>query len=337
MVDAVSNFEIKPGEEFASIAFSAMEVALGSELLPGPVPLGDGFWVSGSLPMKLDDWWRQQLGVIVSDRIERFVSFVITAKGATTADRLRDRAQLLFWGICVVGGIAQFETAYPVWGNLEEAKVYQLGIRVAMGLSKCYRGFGIAKPNLGIAELKQAVKFAERIEQIIEARDQDVTRNNNPFTPLYLRPMSGFAAFQAGAEQTEPAYRLHQFVRTIEAFMPASVRGANDFVKCATAFLAPDARNNDVLKQMYDLRSATEHHRPFDQRALPGAAKPNEVAMQRGRQAETLAREVLCRFLAETRDARPHLKDEPPLDSLWANPQKVSQVWGAKFDINAVA
>jgi hypothetical protein len=336
VVDAVTNFEIKPGEEFASIVFSAMEVALGSELIPGPVPLGDGFWVSGSLPMKLDDWWRQQLGVIVSDRIERFVSFVITAKGATTADRLRDRAQLLFWGICVVAGIAQFETAYPVWGNLEEAKVYQLGSRVAMGLSKVYRGFGIPKPNLGIAELKQAVKFAERIEQIIEVRDQDVTRNNNPFTPLYLRPMSGFAAFQSGAEQAEPAYRLHQFVRTVEAFMPASVRGANDFAERATLFLKPDPRNKDVLKELYDLRSATEHHRPFDQPALPGVGNPNDIAMQRTRQAETLAREALRRLLSGSQDHRPHLKDESSLENFWANSQQVSQAWGTPIDINAV-
>jgi hypothetical protein len=153
---------------------------------------------------------------------------------------------------------------------------------------------------------------------------------------LHLRPISAIAAFQAGAQQTEPAYRLHQFVRTVEAFMPASVRGANDFVRYGAMLLKADMRNTDVLKQMYDLRSATEHHRPFDQRALPGVANPNDLAMQRARQAETLAREVLRRFVSGAQDLRQHLKDESSLDNFWANFQQVSQVWGTPLDINAV-
>lgn len=188
-----------------------------------------------------------------------------------------------------------------------------------------------------MVELKEAATFVERLEHMIEERHQEVARSKNPFTSLYLRSISAIAAFQAGAQQGEPAYRLHQFVRAVEAFMPASVRGAADFVKRGSALLRQDSGDADVLKQMYDLRSATEHHRPFDQRALSGVSNPNDIAMQRGRQGEALAREVLRRFIAGPRDFLPHLRDETSLQNLWVNPPRVSQAWGTSFDINTIA
>ncbi len=188
-----------------------------------------------------------------------------------------------------------------------------------------------------MADLKQAATFVERLEKMIEERDHDVTNSDNSFTALYLRPISAIAAFQAGAQQTEPAYRLHQFVRTVEAFMPASVRGSEDFAECGSALLQDGSMNADALKQMYDLRSATEHHRPFDQRALPGVGNPNDIAMQRARQAETLAREVLRRFVAGPQDLLSHFKDEASLENFWANSRKLlCPAWGERMDINAV-
>jgi hypothetical protein len=249
---------------------------------------------------------------------------------------LQQRALHFLWGICVTAGMMQFDAGYVIWGHLNEPGAYQEGIRVGMGLSKVYRTHGVPAPEPAVRDLEQAVTFVERLEWIINERKQDIAKNNNPFTALYLRPISAVAAFQAGAQQAEPAYRLHQFVRTVEAFMPASVRGANDFAERATLFLKPDPRNKDVLKELYDLRSATEHHRPFDQRALPGVGNPNDIAMQRTRQAETLAREALRRLLSGSQDHRPHLKDESSLENFWANSQQVSQAWGTPIDINAV-
>jgi hypothetical protein len=334
MAGSPNDFEIKAGEEFACISFTGMQFS--ARQLPDPFEAGLGLWVSGNPPVKLDNVWRRWLGQIVSERIEQFSNFVITAHGGSTSDRLQQRALHFLWGICVSTGITQFDTGDVIWGNLAEAQAYQGGVRVGMGLSKVYRTVGVPPPEPTVADLKQAVTFAERLEQIIEDRDQDIATNNNPFTALHLRPISAIAAFQAGAQQTEPAYRLHQFARTVEAFMPASVRGANDFVRYGAMLLKADMRNTDVLKQMYDLRSATEHHRPFDQRALPGVANPNDLAMQRARQAETLAREVLRRFVSGAQDLRQHLKDESSLDNFWANFQQVSQVWGTPLDINAV-
>lgn len=334
MVADPNEFEIKAGEEFACISFSGAQFS--ARQLPNPFEAGPGLWASGKPPVKLDHVWREWLGKIVSERIEQFSNLVITARGGSTGERLQARALHFFWGICINAGMVQFETGDVIWGNLTEAAIYQGGIRVGMGLSKVYRTMGVSPPEPTVADLKQAATFVERLERVIEERDQDVATSNNPFTSLYLRPISAIAAFQAGAQQTEPAYRLHQFVRTVEAFMPAAVRGANDFVKCGSSLLKPDSRNGDVLKQMYDLRSATEHHRPFDQRALPAVGNPNDIAMQRTRQAETLAREVLRRFICGARDVRPHMKDESSLDNFWRNSQQISQVWGTPLDINAV-
>ncbi len=334
MVANANDFQIKAGEEFACICFSGAKFS--ARQLPDPFEAGPRLWVSGKPPVNLDEVWRKWLGKIISERIERFSSFVITARRGSTADRLQARALHFFWGICITAGFIQFDTGHVIWGNLREAAAYQGGIRVGMGLSKVYRTMGVSPPEPTIADLQQAATLAERLEQMTQERDDDIANRNNPFTALYLRPISAIAALQAGAQQTEPAYRLHQFVRTVEAFMPASVRGGSDFVKYGSVLLQPNSKNADALKQMYDLRSATEHHRPFDQRALPGVGNPNDIAMQRARQAETLAREVLRRFVAGPKDLLAHFKDETSLEKFWADSQQLSQAWGAPIDINAV-
>jgi hypothetical protein len=182
-MDAVPEpFKIKPGEEFACIVFSGFRCDVSA--VSDPAEVGSGFWVSKSAPFSLDEILRTQLGIIVSERIERFSNFVITVKGGSTADRLVERAKHLLWGICAAAGITQFETGDVVWGNLQERKNYQLGIRVGMGLSKIYQTIGVLPPQLGVRELRQAVKFVRCIERIFEERNRDIS--SNPFTALYL-------------------------------------------------------------------------------------------------------------------------------------------------------
>jgi hypothetical protein len=324
-----NDFQIKAGEDFACICFSGAEFSAGQ--LPDPFEAEPGLWVSRKPPSGLPEALPQNwLALHVPLVILQCVDLVITAKKVAFPEQpatpLVRRAENLFWGICVVAGIIQFRSCYAISAKASTPSIWT-------NLPRVYQIQGATLPLLSCEKLSEAAKFAQRVEQMIEEWESPPSKNS--LTGLYLRPISGFAAFQIGAQQREPAYRLHQFVRTVEAFMPASVRGSDDFVKRGSSLLQRDSRNANGLKQMYDLRSATEHHRPFDQRALPGVSNPNDIAMQRARQAETLAREVLRRFVAGPKDLLAHFKDETSLENFWASSREVSQAWGAPMDINA--
>jgi hypothetical protein len=322
-------------EEFACLIFSGLRMTLDSKV-PRPMKLGQGCLIPASPPFSLDDEWKRQLGITVSERIERFSNFVITAKGAGTADRLGDRVQNLLWGITAGVGVPKFESAYLVLGSLDERLSFHPGNRVSLRIDHLYRTHGIGAPHADPDGLQGAARFMAQIEKIGEEREQDIAARGQPFTPLYFRLLSGISAFQLGVKQVEPSYRHHQFVRAIESFLPANVQGKKQFADLTSTFLTNDPRNETTLLQMYDLRSAAEHHRPFDQRALPNESNPNEVAMQRVRQADTLVRTLYQRLLAGVSVNLQPFRDEASLNSFWSVRTQVLTQFGAPLDIQAI-
>ncbi len=138
---SASNFQIEVGEEFACIVLSGCQIRLQG--VPDPADIGEGFWVSGGPPFTLDDEWHRQLGVIVSDRIEKYCDFVITAKGEGTASRLSYRAEHLLWGIAAGVGVPAFDSGDLVMGNLGEVAVFRSGVQIAPGLQRMLPTYGV--------------------------------------------------------------------------------------------------------------------------------------------------------------------------------------------------
>jgi hypothetical protein len=336
---STQNFEIQTDEEFACVVLSGCQIGLHE--IPDPANVGNGFWVSHRPPFKLDDEWRRQLGLIVSERIEKYSNFVITAKGPFTADRLSYRAEHLLWGIAAGVGIPEVESGDIVLGNLGEVAVFRAGVRVDVGLQRIFRTYGVSAPQATLQDLRDAACLAESIEQMGEERDSDLATRPTPFNPIYFRLVSGLAGFQLGIRQRDPAERLHQFVRAIESFFPPDkIWGRNDLVSCLAPLIVPHADNAETMLQLYDLRSAAEHHRIFDQKAfknLPKTSNPNEVALRRTRQAEALARELYRRFLGRRPSNLSAFRDEASQDAFWSNLSSALKVWGALFDLQAIA
>jgi hypothetical protein len=202
-------FQIRVGEEFACLVLSGCPLRLKE--VTDPVKVGKEFWVSTKPPFELNEEWRRQLGGIVSERVGKYSNFVITAKGPGTADRLSYRAEHLLWGIAATVGVARFDSADLVLGNLAEAPVVSGGIRVAVGLQPMFPTYGVWAPQVTLQDLEAAARFEESIEQIVEERDSDLAKRTMPFSPIYFRIVSGFAGFQFGVKQVDLVERLHQF------------------------------------------------------------------------------------------------------------------------------
>src|SRR6185437_11317060 len=107
----------------------------------------------------------------------------------------------------------------------------------------------------------------------------------------------GLSAFRSAVFAPEGEVRLHQFVRTVESFLPPQVFGENAFAKHAERFLA-DSDSNKLLREMYRLRNKSEHHLHFEAAELSGSV-PEATANLRTHQAETLSRELFRRSFVE--------------------------------------
>ncbi|GEM_PF-2776790 len=327
-------FKVQAGEKFACAALptTALEIC---DLPPNePACLGHSCWASSGLPFRLNDRWKLQLGEFEANWLERGKKFVFTTKMPSAEPeilneqdtRLLERLNLLLWGIAIVAGVPSIEFGSILSGGRTAQDAL---LRRVAPIESFYRTPGTSIPSTTVSELRSAARFVERFEKIVQRRQREQRS--------YWRPVSGLYAFVAAMKAPQAEIRLHQFVRAIESFLSPSVFGAKKFCKYACKFLRDAPRAQTTLRQMYDLRSAAEHHRLFDTRTLRGIQTPEKVAMQRARQAEAFARELYRRFFAEQEDYLEYFKDDKSLNTLWSDADKLATVWGEPFDIDGVA
>lgn len=345
-------FNLQNGDNFASLIFTMFRIPdrkFSSTLSDQPISIGQNCWVSCGMPFTIDNEWRKWLGGIISDRMENGPGkIVLTAKSQNSdesSEALINRISLVFWGLTIMSGIPDFSSGDQVHGHFQHDRSVQTGIKIGFGMRRLYPTYAPNDPLTGSpileipeSEFKQSVQFATRIESIHKNIEQEKkNRNisdNRSLTDFFSRIVSGFLALQEGMSSGFLPERLHQYTRAIESFLPATVRGKKDFSNYLKDLLNPAPNNQITLQQIYDLRSAQEHHRPFE-RALPGETDPDSVAWRRTRQAETLAREMFKRFLAGPTDHISQFRDENTLNQFWSN-KDVIKAWGSPFDIQKI-
>jgi hypothetical protein len=195
------------------------------------------------------------------------------------------RVQFLFQGLAVSAGVPTFDLGRLIYGTVVDANRPKIAVAQ---FDRFYQTDKMSGPVADLASLQSAACFSHHMEELTKVCRRD--------SLSHYRLASGIDALRAAFNSSRPHVRLHQFVRAIEACLPAErVWGAQDFVDYAATLLTqPDEQ---MLFQMYNLRSAAEHHRRFDRRALPDVSNPDVVAMRRTRQAEVFARELYRRFL----------------------------------------
>lgn len=351
--EMTQEFMVPPNENFACIVFTEFQIPnrrFPSDFLSSPVSIGRNCWISKRPPFTIDQEWKRWMGEIFSNRIENGIgSIVLTAFAedpSETSEVLLKRIQFVLWGFAIVISIPLFMSADTVHGHIQENTSVQSGISIGFRLTHFYptpqllprSGRGFLPNEITQNELHQAIQFATYMEKIEQTIEQERSKLgipiNQSFTSLFVRPKGGFLALQSGMTSRFMPERLHQFARAIESFIPARVQGRNDFANYLKDLLVLDANNEKTLLQIYDLRSAQEHIRPFDRRALPGETDPDSVAWQRTRQVEGFAREMFKRFFSGT-DYLSHFRDESALESFWSSGD-VIRAWGSPFDLQGI-
>jgi hypothetical protein len=323
--------KIQPGEKFACIVFSFFDVELRTAL---PADLGYGCILSNSLPFALSDWAHRWLGEFIIEQLETRPRVVLTAvQKARKPETLDDENQVLvervshvLWGLSAVAGVPVFNLARLFSGSNFDGKT---GIRQMATVEQLYRSVQV-RPVAQLANLKQAALFARRLDDIMRRK-----RENPKF---FWRLVSGVNAFVNGLNAPDEEVRLHQFVRAIESFHPASSSGRRAFVEYSKLFVANSEETSvqNTLAEMYDLRSAAEHHRHFADRALPAIDDPGTRARLRGRQSEVFARELYRRLFCVDAELLDLFRDEETLEKTWIERDSLLANWGSPLDLNQV-
>ena len=324
--------EILPNEKFACMVLSFFDAKIQS---PAGAELGYGCNLSRSLPFSLTGWVHRWLGEFIVEQLQTSPRVVLTTKqpssnpGTFDGENqvLADRVAHFLWGISAVAGVPIFNLGRLFSGSNVAGEIK---IRHSATVENFYRSAGMP-PMVGLRELARAVKFAQHLDIVMRRKTE------NP--RAYWRLVSGTNAFVNGLKNKDDEERLHHFVRAIESFQPASGSSRRDFVRYAACLVARPQSDSvrKTFEEMYDLRSAAEHHRHFAERALPDVEAPEECARRRTRQAEVLARELFNRFVAGEPDSLEFFRDEPALELAWAEPQAIKTAWGELLDLDTVS
>jgi hypothetical protein len=175
--------------------------------------------------------------------------------------------------------------------------------------------------------LKRAAEIAQGIQTIF-SRENDERH--------YLRLRKGLNALLRGIREGKDAdFRLHQFVRAVEAVIkPETGRTTKQFVHRSQFLVGRTEDDRALLRMLFEMRSAAEHLNPMrDLVDEPIVHERNKLIALRVFQAEILAGYLYCRLLTDPALLE-HLSADESIAEFWAaKDDELIRVWGPPIDL----
>lgn len=320
MEDRVSESLVAPGEWYAVYALPDCPVAAD---LPDVVDLGDGFVATRRLPVPLSRRWRGWLGTHQVERLEEANLFLMAK--AVSVPKLTNQAceyslRALYLGLLAGGPFDTGGKPLRLFGSRRRDTVEVIS---AGEIRQPRVSPGTPCDPVTLDRLRLAVRIEEGYARSTMRRSM-------------WRFEAATQAFLDGISCWDPAVRLHQFVRCIEAFVfPAERATRERFVSRAELFVGPGHRG--VMDELYRLRSWVEHlHNPLEKLGRADETEGRIRILLRTVQAEAIARYCLRNFLLSASLLRQFRDDDGGRD-FWEKPDaERRRLWGAALDLDAV-
>ncbi len=325
------DFQLPENHKFACLAFSGASVG-GS--FPQQISLGNELWAFSESPFSLDASWREWMGSIVADEVEKANLVLLAEQGSESPGVLDDetkqlnrRARHLLEGV-LLAGVPRFRSLVTFAGAT-------VGSRVQIRQVGRARTFYFQKGARPVAVSAEAVVEAAKICWSIEELSSE-----DYVTSRLLR---GLDAWRRGLLELYNGYRLHEFVRSLETIL--NVSGRWKFASRLKLFLegppptdAHDDREVNLdLVEIYKIRNEIEHLNPLGT-ALEPASRGDDwqsVYTKLCLQAEIISRFVYRRVLSNAQLQRVFSTDQSVQD-FWDEPaEKRQETWGARHDLAA--
>lgn len=155
----------------------------------------------------------------------------------------------------------------------------------------------------------------------------------------FMRLRRGFHAWYSGIRESVPGFRLHLFIRAIEALTqaPRNQLGPS-FRTRSQLFIGSSSRNEALLRQLYNMRSCIEHTKWWrsEINCVHGLNVDDSLSF-RALQAEIIASATYLKILSSPELLR-RFATERPIRSFWAlGSGDREQLWGEPFNIRDVS
>jgi hypothetical protein len=303
----VKILQIPAGHKFAVVA---VETAPSPPEILFPLQFDGGLWALSRAPFHFDEVWQRWLGLRADD-LKRSNLFLIANAPSENPKLLDDEnqklersARFVFLALAIEGLYLERAGLILQGGMLADSIGPE--IRSVHDTSRVYRLEGSANLKLSAPVLVRAAHIATNMQRLLQTR---------PVPRLWKGVMSLITALESRAG----ADRIHGFVRALDAIAkPPQGEGERKFVHRCSMFAGRSDTSRNLLRELYQLRSAAEHLNDF-QSVLDGYPfhERERIALQRTEQAEILARQVYVRILSSD-ELTGLFSDDPWLDRFWA-------------------
>ncbi len=319
------DFHLETGEKFSCIAFENLRI---DDSLSKPLSLGDGLWTLPKHPFSLDKHWREWIGKIKAEKVDRCNLFFLAVIPSDRPDvldgenqMLQRRLNRLLYGL-LLQGIPDYVDGFVLTGAQlsDGTHIRQLG-----GMRDYYNSKPKDRVKVNESLCKQAKVFEECHACIEESSD-------------YARVKRGMSALARAISEQNLEERTHEFVRALEAVTKPEIgKSTTQFMHRCQTFALASSTTKTILEECYKMRSAVEHMNLVDDvfSGLPADEVPLKAG-QRLRQIEKLATSVYFRLTTSPEHSKLFATDNS-IDDFWSRRDDERRTaWGDPVDISVI-
>ena len=319
------DFHLQTSEKFACIAFENLAID-GS--LSKPVSLGEGLWTLPEHPFDLDNRWREWIGKIRADQVDRCNFFLLAVKASTRPDILDDENELLrkqlnrlLYGL-LLQGIPDHVDGFVLAGARvsEETMIRQFSE---------LREFYNSNPSHRVKVNESTCMTAKIFEEGYKAIESSTA---------YERVKRGMSALARAISEPTVQERIHEYARALEALVKPEIgKSTAQFAHRCQTFALAGTMANQILEECYKIRSAVEHMNLVDDALTDYSSDKRQlIAPQRLRQIEGLAFSVYLKLATSQSHVR-LFETDTLIDAYWSRRDDERRTaWGSPIDITAI-
>lgn len=295
------------------------------EEVPATNKLAQDIWICKESPIQIDDYWRLKIGEFESQTVSEgnFFIFIYSQEEPITERNQLDVGMERF-GLYLFDSLMLFGTP-SYTKNLTVAGYFDNQSEMLWKVSKLAPSPAFLKDvPIGIEQLNGIVTITKNLIAIMASGEED-----------FFRFKRGYDSLMQGIAEKRPDQRLHKFVRAVEAFLyPREGSGTRDFVHRGKMLIGVNEINSEILRELYDLRSAAEHMNKYDNKLAKYSVEEREgIAKLRCYQAERFACELYIRLLTQ-KNLYEFFEDDQKLEKLWRKQDdEIMKIWGEPISL----
>ena len=315
-------FRIDPGEKFALLVTDLYP----TQGLDRPWKLDDHTWFLPKIPVEVSEHWKQWLGSITSESIDKSNFVLIVKQHSNKPDEidsinqsLRQRIFNLFYCI-IFQGIPSAQNIYVLTGANVNNKY---DIQNYSSEEKIYPIHDVKIDIVTPSKLLYATTMNQQYESIYSSKE------------AYRRLRLGFHSLVRAIREELIDFRLHDYARAIEALVKPKWQRTirKNFVHRCQTLTKACSETQQILTDIYLLRSANEHLNSWLSSLESLYDNAEKTAFERLWQVENLALSTYSKLLLDPNLLQIFETDES-IDSFWAKPDDERRsIWGKPFDI----